>query len=70
MFLVQKSEAAKIGLQRQFFACRMEKGEQVADYVSLVEYLSRQLEDVSVPIAEATLVANIVSGLPVSFRWL
>lgn len=64
----QKSEASKIGLRRQFFAMKMEKDEGVADYVSRVEYLRSQLEDVQMPVAEATVVAKIFSGLPPSYK--
>ena len=58
------SAASKIGLQRQFFALSMEKDEKIADYVSRVEYSRSQLGDAGSPIAEETVVAKIVSGLP------
>jgi len=46
----------------------MERGEDVTDYISRVEYLRGHLSDLRVTISEATTVAKIVSGLPSWYR--
>jgi len=53
----QRSQSSKISLQRQFSAVQMEKGEDVADYISRVDYLRNQLNDMGIAISEATAVA-------------
>lgn len=40
----------------------------MADYVSRVEYIRSQLEDVGLSVAETTAVAKIISGLPPFYR--
>lgn len=64
----RKSEASKLGLQRQFFTIKMEHNEEVAEYVSRVEYLKSQLEDVGCPVSESSVVAKIISGLPPAYK--
>jgi len=48
----------------------MERGEDVVDFISRVDYLRCQLSDLGIVIEEATAVTKIVSGLPASSKSL
>lgn len=59
----QKSAGSRMTLQKQFYDIQMSNSENVADYVSRVEYVAGQLRDIGIDIPEVTVVGKIVSGL-------
>lgn len=65
----QKSSAIKIMKQKEFFASRLRKEENMSDYVARAELLHSQLQECGVTgIDTNSLMNTIISGLPSSYQ--
>jgi transposase InsO family protein len=63
-----KSDANALLLQQKFYELKMEKNENVQQYVARGEYIKGQLDDIGVKTVDEVMLANrIVMGLPKRF---
>jgi hypothetical protein len=57
-------------LRGQFFNCKMDEHEAMAEYISRVSNLAERLTDLDTPVTEQDIVYTILLGLPRSYNTL
>jgi len=61
------SDECVIALQEKFFCCKLGEGDSIASYISTLQKLYKQLNDLGEKVTEKSLIAKIRCGLPPSY---
>jgi hypothetical protein len=64
----QKSESCRMILYQEFYACNMEPGQRVSDYVAKVEFIGKKLRNSGATIDDETLISKVVTGLSQDYK--
>lgn len=62
------SDQQKCMLQREFFSCSMNKGDDVASYVSKLENIACRVKALGEEITNSQIISKVLATLPESFR--
>ena len=64
----KQSDECTIALQENYFSCKLGEGDSIAVYISTLQKLHRQLNDLGETISQKSFIAKIRCGLPPSYN--